>query len=46
MWKLGLWQRYSFSGNICFEVSVLALCSAAIVGIKTTAEALKKIKNI
>jgi hypothetical protein len=23
MWKLGLRPRYSFSGNICFEISVL-----------------------
>ncbi len=28
MWKLGLWPRNSFSGNICFEFSVLVLCSA------------------
>ncbi len=28
MWKLGLWPRNSFSGNICFESSVLFLCSA------------------
>ncbi len=28
MWKLGLWPRNSFSGNICFEFSVLFLCSA------------------
>ncbi len=27
MWKLGLWPRNSFSGNICFEFSVLVLCS-------------------
>jgi nitrate reductase gamma subunit len=27
MWKLGLWTRNSFSGNICFEFSVLVLCS-------------------
>ncbi len=27
MWKLGLWLRNSFSGNICFEFSVLVLCS-------------------
>ncbi len=27
MWKLGLWPRNSFSGNICFEFSVLCLCS-------------------
>jgi hypothetical protein len=30
MWKLGLWPRNSFSGNICFEFSVLALCSVSI----------------
>jgi hypothetical protein len=29
MWKLGLWPRNSFSGDICFEFSVLVLCSAA-----------------
>ncbi len=27
MWKLGLWPRNSFSGNMCFEFSVLVLCS-------------------
>ncbi len=27
MWKLGLWPRNSFSGNICFEFSVFCLCS-------------------
>ncbi len=27
MWKLGLWPCNSFSGNICFEFSVLCLCS-------------------
>jgi hypothetical protein len=27
MWKLGLWPRNSFSGNICFEFSVAVLCS-------------------
>jgi hypothetical protein len=28
MWKLGLWRRNSFSGNICFKFSVLCFCSA------------------
>ncbi len=27
MWKLGLWPRNSFSGNICVQFSVLVLCS-------------------
>ncbi len=27
MWKLGLRPRYSFSGNICFEISVFCLSS-------------------
>ncbi len=27
IWKLGLRPRYSFSGNICFEISVFCLCS-------------------
>jgi hypothetical protein len=30
MWKLGLRPRYSFSGNICFEISVFCLCSAVV----------------
>ncbi len=29
MWKLGLWPRNSFSGNICFQFSVLFLCSVS-----------------
>ncbi len=31
MWKLGLRPRYSFSGNICFKISVFCLCSAAVL---------------
>ncbi len=27
MWTLGLRPRYSFSGNICFEISAVCLCS-------------------
>jgi hypothetical protein len=27
MWKLELRPRYSFSGNICFKISVFCLCS-------------------
>jgi hypothetical protein len=27
MWKLGLRPRFSFSGNICLEISVFCLCS-------------------
>ncbi len=27
MWKLGLWPRNSFSGNICFKFLVLDLCN-------------------
>jgi hypothetical protein len=27
MWKLRLWPRNSFYGNLCFELSVLGLCS-------------------
>ncbi len=27
MWKFGLWPRNFFSGNICFQFSVLCLCS-------------------
>jgi hypothetical protein len=30
MWKLGLRPRYSFSGNICFEISVFCLCSVKL----------------
>jgi hypothetical protein len=30
MWKLGLRPRYSFSGNICFEISVFCLCSVSV----------------
>ncbi len=29
MWKLGLRPRYSFSGNICFKISVFCLCSVS-----------------
>ncbi len=32
-WKLGLRPRYSFSGNICFELSVLCLCCVRFVRI-------------
>ncbi len=28
VWKLRLWPRNSFSGNICFKFSALVLCSA------------------
>ena len=31
MWKLGLWPRKSFSGNICFEFPVLVLYSLAAI---------------
>ncbi len=31
MWKLGLWPRSSFSGNICFEFLLLVLCSACFL---------------
>ncbi len=31
MWKLGLWPRKSFSGNKCFQFSVLVPCSAGQV---------------
>ncbi len=30
MWKSGLWPRNPFSGNICFEFSVLVLCSVSV----------------
>jgi hypothetical protein len=30
MWKLVLRPRYSFSGNICFEISVFCLCSEVL----------------
>jgi hypothetical protein len=30
MWKLGLWPRNSFFGNICFEFSVLFPCSVYV----------------
>ncbi len=33
MWRLGLWPRSSFSGNICFQFSILVFCSAARVRI-------------
>jgi hypothetical protein len=31
MWKLGLRPSNSFSGNICFEFSVLCLCSVYLL---------------
>jgi hypothetical protein len=34
MWKLGLWPRSYFSGNICFVFSVASLCSAPCLSIK------------
>ena len=36
MWKLGLWQRNFFSGNICFKFSVLFLCSVHSVTVPST----------
>jgi hypothetical protein len=30
MWKFGLWSPNSFSGNICFEFSVLVLCGVLL----------------
>ncbi len=33
MWKLGLRPRNSFSGNSCFEFSVLCLCSVMVIPI-------------
>jgi hypothetical protein len=33
MWKLGLWSHNSFSGNICFEFSVLVLCVVGCAGV-------------
>ncbi len=30
MWKLGLWPRNFFPGNVCFEFSVLVLCSVGV----------------
>ncbi len=32
MWKLGLWPSNSFSGNSCFEFSLLFLCSLETKG--------------
>ncbi len=31
MWKLGLRPRYSFSGNICFEISVFCLSGTLVL---------------
>ncbi len=38
MWKLGLRPRCSFSGNICFEISVFCLCSVVVCGGLASAE--------
>jgi hypothetical protein len=38
MWKLGLWPRNSFSGNICFQFSALVLCSAVLPDGEAAAE--------
>ncbi len=34
MWKLGLWSRNSFLGNICFQFLVLVICNAWLPSIK------------
>ncbi len=34
MWKLGLWSRNSFSGNICFQFLLLVICNAWLPSIK------------
>jgi hypothetical protein len=34
MWKLRLWPRNSFSGNICFQFLVLVLCSVCTHNIR------------
>jgi hypothetical protein len=43
---LGQWPRNSFSGNICFEFSVLVLCSAqSYIVFLQVFEAIEKVKN-
>ncbi len=47
MWKLGLWPRNSFSGNICFQFAVLVLCSVESLKRKIlrSLESEKKFRN-
>jgi hypothetical protein len=43
IWKLGLWPRNSFSGSICFKISLLVFCSAETTLQRQNAENLKQI---
>ncbi len=44
MWKLGLWLRNSFSGNIWLEFSVLVLCSAVVFNFQVQKLGLKSLE--
>ncbi len=41
MWKLGLWPRNSFSGNICSEFSVLVQCRMLMIIVPTLTTRMK-----
>jgi hypothetical protein len=38
--ELGLWPCNSFSGNICFQFSVLVLCSVSLSPVYTFGQSL------
>jgi hypothetical protein len=43
---LGLWQRSSFPWNICFEFSLLCLCSTELFSMAESLPVLKQVKKL